>query len=137
MQCLVCSESYSDDKVPTVIICGHTFCNTCIGRINNGPRHERRCPVCRWNFYVTKPNYQMIELINQRNYVKDLLIRNSQNMRAEITRLNNQVRSTGMQNMEVQSFLKRSHDDCISAAVATRSIIQAMEDVDSAKRQRT
>lgn len=46
LQCLVCRELYATGiLLPKVLQCGHTFCSTCIGKLNNGGCRII-CPIC-------------------------------------------------------------------------------------------
>lgn len=46
LNCEICAEAYSKDRVPLVLQCGHTFCSFCISSIKS-IRAVLRCPIDR------------------------------------------------------------------------------------------
>ena len=51
--CSVCAENYDNSaRCPRVLRCGHTLCQSCLGRIIRGPA-AKACPECRFQI---KPN---------------------------------------------------------------------------------
>jgi len=46
--CGICLE----EKIPYVLICGHTYCKSCLSKLKRKPVRERVCPSCRKPFHV-------------------------------------------------------------------------------------
>jgi hypothetical protein len=67
--------TYENNKY-IVLYCGHSICHNChINLINEHKLLEIKCPICRRpnDFAVTRPNYELNQLINQSvNIIKNL-----------------------------------------------------------------
>ena len=61
MDCKVCFEkfNYIKNKPRLIISCGHTFCQSCLNRLQ-----KQICPECRSNINGTVVNYAILNLIN-------------------------------------------------------------------------
>jgi len=61
LQCSICNEIY---VYPSVISCGHTFCEDCIeGWKKKQP--NTTCPICRSDIIITSPNQVMEQFIEK------------------------------------------------------------------------
>lgn len=70
MECEVCLEVFSRDKLrPKVLQCGHTFCLRCLKDIE-GFNSPRQCPICRKAYSLsadaTPDNYMVLTMVDQR-----------------------------------------------------------------------
>ena len=63
MECDICFESYNrSEKLPKILKhCGHTFCESCIGKLSKGKKGAKvstiTCPACRHEQYITDSDY--------------------------------------------------------------------------------
>lgn len=65
--CSICLEDYntSNKKPTTVMLCGHTFCSSCLNELRrNG---QSMCPTCREKIISEKPNYAVLDAISSNN----------------------------------------------------------------------
>ena len=59
--CSVCWRNFSTALIPTVLICGHSFCGECAGLV-------RACPLCRQRVPTNMPrrtNYSLLSLLEK------------------------------------------------------------------------
>ena len=60
--CPVCWREYSNATKPFLIVCGHTFCQECLGDLKN-------CPICRARIPAKYPgatNYSLLSMIERK-----------------------------------------------------------------------
>jgi len=62
MNCKICFEQYNKNKHKPVILmqCGHSICITCLNELTTF-----LCPICREQIITSKPNYDLIDLLEQ------------------------------------------------------------------------
>ncbi len=62
MNCKICFEQYNKNKHKPVILmqCGHSVCITCLNELTTF-----LCPICREQIITSKPNYDLIDLLEQ------------------------------------------------------------------------
>lgn len=74
MSCHICFERYDlkDHKPITVMLCGHTFCCMCMNELKKG--HDYKCPLCKSEIVNEKPNYSIIELLEENQLVNSLAL---------------------------------------------------------------
>lgn len=62
LDCEVCYCQYED---PRVLSCGHTFCFSCVKKLNLNSKIT--CPTCRsvTNFSNIRVNYTLVQLIKE------------------------------------------------------------------------
>lgn len=80
LECTLCTNKFSstvsDDHVPRVLSCGHTFCHACLVKAFVNPdkfpkkKKRRDCPVCKKDGLYTPVeniplNYTLIDVIDQ------------------------------------------------------------------------
>jgi len=65
MNCSNCLNDYdfSKHKPFAILFCCHTFCLDCIKTLKN---QTNKCQRCKQEITAFKPNYSLIELINER-----------------------------------------------------------------------
>ncbi|CAL4237629.1 unnamed protein product, partial [Meganyctiphanes norvegica] len=65
LECEICCNRYDDaNRRPKVLICGHTFCSTCMGKeITKG---KSTCPTCRIPYNATSVNDFRFNVIVER-----------------------------------------------------------------------
>ena len=63
-ECDVCLTEYSTDQKPVILLCGHTFCMTCIDYIKKNIE-RRNCPTCRSPVNEYYINYYILECIEE------------------------------------------------------------------------
>ena len=66
--CIVCTEEYSNERKPHVLICGHTFCYECMIKLSaENDSVEIKCPVCRkvhWTRGILPPcNHALMNVV--------------------------------------------------------------------------
>ena len=68
MNCKICFESYDSNRRPpvTLIPCGHSLCGHCLNAIRYASAAPT-CPHCRCEIFDSKPNYDLIEVLEQRS----------------------------------------------------------------------
>lgn len=85
MECQICLEKYDlDGRTPhTLYPCSHTLCLLCINNLAT-----KICPACRSHIKDNKPNFALIELIqnlNQSNRKQlDVLIKDLENLQTQL-----------------------------------------------------
>ena len=70
MTCSICFHDFNEhDKIPIMINCGHSFCNTCLSHLENLDVSVMLCPLCKSNIkdgFKCK-NYALIEVLRNKN----------------------------------------------------------------------
>ncbi len=60
IKCSICLEIYN---LPIVLICGHTFCRSCIEKLKNSSHNK--CPECRNYISCGYPCYTLKSIIEK------------------------------------------------------------------------
>jgi len=72
-ECLVCKESYSEQKIPFELECTHTFCKECV---LDTFKRDCRCPLCRREYdIIIKLKKDDIQLQHIHPFIRDILRR--------------------------------------------------------------
>ncbi|XP_018087988.1 RING finger protein 224 [Xenopus laevis] len=65
MDCIICFSSYNlTHRLPRRLYCGHTFCQTCLRRLDTLTNEQRwiPCPQCRQNTPTPRGGVAMLDL---------------------------------------------------------------------------
>ncbi|XP_075435382.1 RING finger protein 224 isoform X1 [Ascaphus truei] len=65
IDCIICFSSYNlSNRLPRRLYCGHTFCQTCIRRLDAVTNEQRwiPCPQCRQNTPTPRGGVSMLDL---------------------------------------------------------------------------
>ncbi|KAM4611187.1 RING finger protein 224-like [Discoglossus pictus] len=65
IDCIICFSSYNlSNRLPRRLYCGHTFCQTCIRRLDSVTNEQRwiPCPQCRQNTPTPRGGVAMLDL---------------------------------------------------------------------------
>ncbi|XP_053407929.1 transcription intermediary factor 1-beta-like [Mercenaria mercenaria] len=72
LECPVCCENYNDDaRVPRAILCGHSFCTTCLKKMLRDKNIT--CPLCQAVHAVRDGDVNSIPKDNTRRHLMDIL----------------------------------------------------------------
>lgn len=87
MNCKKCFQKYDKIKhIPTILMpCGHSFCRTCIDELK---KQIYSCPVCYQCIISEKPNFELIEIIEQTAQLVDP----NADFKISIYKLDNQIK---------------------------------------------
>ncbi|KAG8447375.1 hypothetical protein GDO86_014735 [Hymenochirus boettgeri] len=65
IDCIICFSSYNlSNRLPRRLYCGHTFCQTCVRRLDTVTNEQRwiPCPQCRQNTPTPRGGIAMLDL---------------------------------------------------------------------------
>ena len=83
LQCSICNETYA---LPSVINCGHTYCDECIEgwKAKNASGSPATCPICRGDIILTHPNTVLEQFIEK--FVDNFFPQDAKNLRVEFVK---------------------------------------------------
>ena len=99
MNCKICFENYDNINHKPMILfpCAHSFCSTCVVKLE-------ACLSCQINIVDRKPNYDLLENLDQVIYVSQVLKQSIINDQKEVENLNAVMNSLSSQVLnEVQT----------------------------------
>ena len=69
MNCKICFENYNSNHQPvTLMPCGHSICLPCLQSLEYAHSFAV-CPHCRCEIFCSKPNYDLIEVLEHQNQI--------------------------------------------------------------------
>ena len=73
MYCNICYEKFdlNSHKPVIIMMCAHTFCSKCLHKLT---KDSELCPVCKGEIISMKPNYSIIEFLEEKQKVSIKLI---------------------------------------------------------------
>lgn len=68
MNCKICFETYNSFHQPvTLMPCGHSICLPCLHSLEYTQPSSTVCPQCRCEIFCSKPNYDLIEVLEHQD----------------------------------------------------------------------
>ena len=70
MNCKICCELYNNcEHRPIVLMpCGHSYCSKCVSILKQ--EYPVNCPICREEVRLDKPNYELIETLDNKHQLE-------------------------------------------------------------------
>ncbi|OMJ79884.1 hypothetical protein SteCoe_19968 [Stentor coeruleus] len=126
LECPICMELYSKNRVPCTITCGHTFCKECTIQIKKGNKFT--CPLDKTTHSLTQinTNYDMLNMIEQAGSTLTTLKKEKQKEKEEREKLLKQFEEEKKKAEIVTNELKQKHEEELKKEV-TVAVIMAEE----------